>query len=257
MAYQDLYTMQDEYQDPYGGSPSQEPQPGPAPAPTRNRRDEIVNGIIIPDFTAIAGRPPDEQEIEEGFDVYERFGGNQWRAGVQQRFPAAGGGNTLGTLAIPGSYPGYGGPMRPDLSGLPTAPNFDWTPTTAEDLYADPSYKFRLGEGEQALQQSAAAGGVLRTGGTLKDILKYGQNFASQEYGNVDARRFRDATATFTPKYDAWKMRYGTEADAAKSAFDRAWEAYQFGANDAFRRSTFNANDAFNRDDSLLKAGLP
>ena len=36
-----------------------------------------------------------------------------------------------------------------------------------------------------ALERSGAARGVTRTGGTLKDIVDYGQRAASQEYGNV------------------------------------------------------------------------
>ncbi len=257
---EDVYTAQAPAQDdPYGAPPvtgGGVAYPGGNDAQGRNRRDSIVAGIIVPDFTAIAGRPPDESEIAELYDVYERFGGDAFRGKVQERFPQ-GGGNTLGTMAIPGRGLGYGGPMRPDLTGFPSAPEFGWKPTTAEDLYADPSYTFRRDEGRQALEQGAAGRGVLRTGGTLKDILKYGQNFASQEYGNVDARRFRDAMAGYQPKIEDWRLRSGAGIDAGKLAFQRAWDAYQYGADDAFKRETFNADDAWRRDDAILRAGLP
>src|SRR5262245_16484817 len=46
-----------------------------------------------------------------------------------------------------------------------------------------PGFQFRLGEGLKALERSAAARGTLLTGGTLKGLEKYAQNFASNEYG--------------------------------------------------------------------------
>jgi hypothetical protein len=49
----------------------------------------------------------------------------------------------------------------------------------------DPSYQFRLGEGLKALERSAAARGGLISGGALKAAQRYGQDFASQEFGNA------------------------------------------------------------------------
>src|SRR6202035_1872550 len=49
----------------------------------------------------------------------------------------------------------------------------------------DPGYEFRLQQGEDALQNSAAARGGLLSGGTAKAFEDYAQNFASNEYGNV------------------------------------------------------------------------
>ena len=49
----------------------------------------------------------------------------------------------------------------------------------------DPSYKFRLGEGLKALDRQAAARGGLISGGALKAAQRYGQDFASTEFGNA------------------------------------------------------------------------
>jgi len=49
-------------------------------------------------------------------------------------------------------------------------------------LQNSPGYQFRLGEGLKALERSAAARGTLLTGGTLKGLTRYGQEFASNEY---------------------------------------------------------------------------
>ena len=58
---------------------------------------------------------------------------------------------------------------------------------TAEDFqrYQDPGYGFRVKEGLKALQGSAAARGSLMSGNTLRGITDYGQQAASQEYGNA------------------------------------------------------------------------
>lgn len=54
-----------------------------------------------------------------------------------------------------------------------------------EDLQLDPGYGFRLKEGLKALESSAAARGGLLSGGTGKALQRYGQDMASQEFGNA------------------------------------------------------------------------
>lgn len=51
--------------------------------------------------------------------------------------------------------------------------------------YMDPSYQFRFGEGMKALDRSAAARGGTMSGGALKAAQRYGQDYASQEFGNA------------------------------------------------------------------------
>lgn len=52
------------------------------------------------------------------------------------------------------------------------------------NFFADPSYTFTLDQGLKALQNSAAARGILNSGATAKAITQYGQGLASQQYGN-------------------------------------------------------------------------
>lgn len=55
----------------------------------------------------------------------------------------------------------------------------------AFDQYKDSTgYQFRLGEGTRSVENSAAARGGLNSGATLKALTQYGQNFASNEFGN-------------------------------------------------------------------------
>lgn len=134
----------------------------------------------------------------------------------------------------------------------------------------DPGIAFRIGQGEQQVQQSAAARGVLNGGGTLKDILNYGQNAASNEYQNAAIR----ALGTY-------QTNYGTQfADPNQYAYNAAVQAFQpyqtqYGAevgaaaaqpqldwNNAFNLTQANYNtdrnneqDKFNRLFSFSQSG--
>lgn len=99
-----------------------------------------------------------------------------------------GGGNNFNSS----NYPGIPNPSQyqsPD----PLAP---WTETftapTAEQALSSPGFQFRLGEGLKAIERSAAAKGTLLTGGTQKGLQGYGQDMASQEYGNVYNRAYNE-----------------------------------------------------------------
>jgi hypothetical protein len=52
-------------------------------------------------------------------------------------------------------------------------------------LQTDPGFAFRQQQGEQAMARAAAASGRLGSGGHLKDAAQYGQQLASQEYGQA------------------------------------------------------------------------
>lgn len=68
------------------------------------------------------------------------------------------------------------------LSQMAQAPQDKFAFQFSQD---DPSYQFRMAEGQKALERSAAARGILQTGGTLKALTRYGQDAASQEYQNA------------------------------------------------------------------------
>lgn len=66
------------------------------------------------------------------------------------------------------------------------APVPTFTPMSAvsSTFQADPSYDWRVQQGTAALDRSAAAKGMLLSGAQEKNLTDYGQNAASQEYGN-------------------------------------------------------------------------
>lgn len=76
-------------------------------------------------------------------------------------------------------------------------PSFSKTfnPTDMETV--DPGYAFRMKQGQDALERSAAARGGLQSGGTLKAITQYGQDYASGEYQNAYNRFTNDQTNRF------------------------------------------------------------
>lgn len=50
------------------------------------------------------------------------------------------------------------------------------------DFQQDPGYQFRMDQGQQALERSAAARGGLLSGAALKDTARFSQGLASQDY---------------------------------------------------------------------------
>ncbi len=74
-----------------------------------------------------------------------------------------------------------------------------YTPFGTEQFQADPGYAFRLKEGQQALERSAAARGGLISGGALKAATRYGQEMGSQEYTNAFNRYQAERTARLQP----------------------------------------------------------
>jgi hypothetical protein len=119
-----------------------------------------------------------------------------------------------------------GGPMLPNFAfNAPGAPKFNvpaYALPTLDQAKAEPGYQFRLDSGRDALERSAAAQGRLRTGGTLQNIMEYGQNFGEQEYRNVVDRynqgydrRYRGAYDAFAPEYERWRINANAAKDAA------------------------------------------
>lgn len=68
---------------------------------------------------------------------------------------------------------------------------------TLADFTRDPGYDFRLQQGQQALDRSAAARGGVLSGAAIKGQTRYGQDYASGEYQNAYNRFNNDRTQRF------------------------------------------------------------
>jgi len=125
---------------------------------------------------------------------------NSWSPGANpNQTPNKSGQNTLslglfdnghGAIKItPNTTPAaYGdGPTTGGMgsnTGTPTSGTDGATNTPYSFSSSDPSYAWRMQQGQQALERSAAARGQLLSGGHLKDLTNYSQGLASTEYGN-------------------------------------------------------------------------
>lgn len=148
--------------------------------------------------------------------------------------PTTGGGGGGGGVNI---GPNLGG--RPEFN-IPSVPDFTppdfHVPTWQEVQQNDPGYQFRLKGGTDALERSAAARGTLRTGGTLKDVLDYGQNFATNEYGNAFNRakdayqlQYQGVKDKFAPRLADWQTRAQAELQSALAQYNRQFQIYALG----------------------------
>ncbi len=69
---------------------------------------------------------------------------------------------------------------------------------TGQDIYQDPSYKFRLGEGQKAMERQLAASGRFLSPAASKALMDYGQQMGSQEFGNAYNRYNQDQQNLFS-----------------------------------------------------------
>lgn len=126
--------------------------------------------------------------------------------------------------------------------GLPPVPQFTPLPfhlPDPKDIANDPGYQFRLKQGLDSLQASAAAKGMLRTGGTIDDFINYGQSAASQEYENM-VKRAEDI--------------YGIQEGANKDAFAPRLAGWQANANIALPAWEFPITDERQREQMIMDA---
>ena len=100
------------------------------------------------------------------------------------------------------------------LAGYDAASQY--TPFGMDQFTADPGYQFRMSEGMKALERSAASRGILQSGQTLKDITRFGQDAASQEYQNAFQRYLTERQARMQPL--EYKIGLGQAAASGQAA---------------------------------------
>jgi hypothetical protein len=131
-----------------------------------------IGGALVQSHAANRAQQAQAQALQQAIGGEQKIWG-QTQAGLQP-FQQAGqrAVGQLSGLMAPG-----GALMQPW--------NQPFVAPTGATEFNDPGYQFRLQQGMEALQRSAAAQGNLLTGGTMKDITNYAQNYASNEYSNV------------------------------------------------------------------------
>ena len=115
-------------------------------------------------------------------------GGDVWVDPVFTPAPAgAGGAGNVNALTMPTREQFTTATPVDQVSVDPNSPDYGkYTKDFGmSDFQADPGYAFRMAEGLKALDRQAAARGGLISGSALKASTRYGQDMASQEYGNA------------------------------------------------------------------------
>ena len=126
----------------------------------------------------------------------------------------------------------FGGPGGPGFQGLAPyqAPGF--SAPTGLNYMNDPGFQERLKMGTDAIQASAAAKGSILSGGTLKALERYAQDYASNEFGNVYNRALGTAAYNQGVGQQGYQNRYGQYQDYQgwlNQAANRGLQAAQTG----------------------------
>lgn len=87
----------------------------------------------------------------------------------------------------------------------------------------DPSFAFRLQQGQSGLMKQAAARGASLGGGALKALTAYGQNLASTEYGNA----YQRALQTFQANANQRQLQFSNLSNLAQMGYGASGQAGQ------------------------------
>ena len=128
-----------------------------------------------------------------------------------------------------------------------------------QDIYDDPSYQFRVNQGNNAIQGGAAAQGGLLSGATLKALQNYGQESASQEYQNA----YNRFNADQTNQYNRLSNLVGIGQNAAAQTGNAGTQTAQAIANNTMQGANAQSagtiaagNKQANAFGALLSGGL-
>lgn len=116
--------------------------------------------------------------------------------------------------------------LMTQLPGLTAAPD-------ASQFREDPGYQFAFNEGQRAIESGGAARGMLMSGGTLKDLARFGTGIADQQYG------------------DWWNR----EMKVKDSAYDKLSGLATMGQNSAAQTGYLGQQKANNISDLLTQQG--
>ena len=194
----------------------------------RNPNDEDRMSAALTNVTS--GRRYDSQDTSKYNTVGDYVGGGMGDGG------GYGGARNFGLPSLgPVPVPNLPTPEKPPpfaYDSYQAAQPFtyqDWRAPSVEQVMADPSYQWRKQQGEQSLQGWAAAKGTLNSSDTALALINYGQNAASQEYGNVYGR-----------EYDIYRTNRAGALESANLNEANRYRAYA--TNRAGAVDTYNTN---------------
>lgn len=135
------------------------------------------------------------------------------------------------------------------------APDRFVAPTAAEAA-ADPGYQFSVDEGRRAMERAAAARGVLHTGGTLKDLLAWGQDRGAQQYDKVYGRRLGEHQQLYNQLASEHDRGYREAANTWGMNDASGFRNWQGGAQLGLDAHNLNTVGRFGAHDRNFQGGL-
>jgi hypothetical protein len=141
-----------------------------------------------PDYTAYLANDPDVAQAYQNLSAHDKAQFPTPESYAQYHYQTYGQGEGR-------NLPNVGGTSG---NAQTVAQGGDFTHNFAiSDFVKDPGYDFRQQEGQRGVEASAAARGGILSGGALKAISRYNQDFASNEYGAAYNRYNSDLTNRF------------------------------------------------------------
>ena len=157
---------------------------------------------------------------------------------------------------VSSSFPTFSAPQLPTIAPFQAPPAYSVNPfsydpfvgPSLEQVQNAPGYAFARDEGLRALQNAKAARGTLNTGGTLKDILGWGNRFAEQNWGNEYNRAANTYDRNRGNAFENWGANEKSRAETYKTNYDVGRDVYDINRGtslDMFDRAFRNATAEF------------
>lgn len=193
-----------------------------------------------PDFSsdpmaAFRSSPETEPNFQQNFDAQGNYLGLQPRSWQETQIDEAGLDTAIrarlaeqdaatkkaqdDALAAAQADPNYGRLAQQFEFQTYTPEKFSYT---GEDLYNDPSYQFRLSQGQKALDRQGAASGRFLSGSQLQAASNYNQGAASQEFQNAYSRALGTFGTNEGNRSNAFSMNEGNRFNAYQANFNNA-----------------------------------
>jgi hypothetical protein len=123
--------------------------------------------------------------------------------------------------AMTGEVPGGAGSLMTPFGEEFNGGQYAFNPNSVDVLAQDPGYQFRLSEGQKALEHSASARGGALGGRAGKELARYGQDYASNEYGNAYNRAFQENQVGYNRAFQEYQNRYNIYNQEQGNQFNR------------------------------------
>jgi hypothetical protein len=213
-----------------------------------------------PTTNTTGGKTP--AEIEAEGREYDRqhglIGGYMMNGQWVNGSPYAGGGGG-GSEGGGGSRFGSGSPYQfaplawpdwnpPEFKAPPAFSYADFKPPTLEEAMNEPGYKFAADEGAKRIQNNAAAKGNVVSGGAIKDLVKWANDYATQNYNGVYGRGLQ----TYSTNRNNAADNYMTNYNVSRDVFDRGYNSYAAGNQSQRQKAQLD----FQRDWDVYQSDL-